>query len=103
MFTHLYWYVEHETWFPCVSHTHHSDPIGIAYAHFLQTQTNSLFVTCVSIIVFSSILESSLCFTPYRTWRGNGRASWTHMTAQPEHPLHEVQSDSKLISEGQSY
>lgn len=40
MFTHLYWYVEHETWFPRVGHTHHSDPIGIAHTHLLQTQTH---------------------------------------------------------------
>lgn len=41
MFTHLYWYVQHKAWLPCVSHTHHSDPIGIAYTHFLQTHTHT--------------------------------------------------------------
>lgn len=45
----------------------------------------------------------SHCFLPYRTWRESGQVSWKHMTAQPERPLHEVQSDLKLWVKDRSY
>lgn len=32
---HLNGDVEHETWFPSVSHAHDSDPVGIAHTHLL--------------------------------------------------------------------
>lgn len=53
--THLYRDVEHESWFPCVSHAHHSDPVGIANTHLLgshSTQTHTWGQCQASLTLF---------------------------------------------------
>lgn len=106
--THLDGYVEHESWFPCVRHAHHSDAVSIANTHLLERHDAETHVGLMSgqfLLLFychPDRTDSERCHSggswllPYRTWKGSGPVSWKRTTVQPGRPSLEVQSDSRL-------